>query len=266
MIRIDRGAEPAKLAMLRAQKLVDLRNIKTHEGRDPKSDEIDGYRIVADDLWVRQFKKCCYCEMGIPRKRQDVEHYRPKAEANRGEYFPTHGYWWLAFTWENLLYSCQNCNQGIAKGVQFPLKDGSVPLVAEQQPHRGERPLLIDPATECGIEHIEFILDPGKKWRPIPRNGSAKGAATIRVCDLDRDDLLGLYTGHVNRNVRVWDRKIKEAFKDKDDVAVDKHVSDANRALLRRSQPFVGLSYDALRHFVPDAELKPFGLSWHPPA
>jgi len=265
MIRVHRGPEPAELVKVRITQLKALRDIVRREKRDPLSDEIDGYRIVAKTLWKAQLHKCCYCEKLIEHVRNDVEHYRPKAQANRGEHhLADHGYWWLAFTWENLLFSCENCNQGKAKGIKFPLSEGGAPLVAEQQPSRGERPLLLDPAVECGVEHIQFQIDPlTKKWKPFARKGSAKGYATIRTCLLDRDDLLDLYTKHVNGEVRPEVDQVEAALAQKDVVKIDSAVRRANQKLLRPSKPFVGLSYDALQHFVQSSDMLFWGCAWH---
>jgi uncharacterized protein (TIGR02646 family) len=269
VIVVIRGDEPPALVDLRGTKLAELRDIFVKEGRPPLSDEIRGYDLVKEILWKAQRKKCCYCERKIECKFYDVEHYRPKAGANHGRGEPIGaGYWWLAFTWENLLFSCKNCNEGKAKGIQFPLRAESIPLVGEQQPPRGERPLLIDPARECGIRHIQFRLWTDQKWRPTSRDGSEEGRETIRVCMLDRDDLLGMYTDHVNKKVRRHAEKIDRILRAPrpDPRALDEAVKDANVDLLRRGSEFVGLSYDALRHFVSDHQLRPFGQAWRQPA
>jgi uncharacterized protein (TIGR02646 family) len=107
MIRITRGPEPANLVTIRNAQLAVLRTL----GREPTSKEINGYSVVAEDLWKAQHHKCCYCEQRIPKGFNDVEHYRPKAVAARQPGSnDTHGYWWLAFTWENLLFACPACN------------------------------------------------------------------------------------------------------------------------------------------------------------
>jgi uncharacterized protein (TIGR02646 family) len=257
------------LAILRGNKLKALRDLIARENRPPGSTEIKGYDIAAELLWWAQHRKCCYCERIIECLFYDVEHYRPKAGVNHGPAHPLYdgGYWWLAFTWENLLFSCKGCNEGKGKGIQFPLTAGSIPLRREQQPRLGERALLIDPAGECGIRHIEFRLSAvEKKWRPSARDGSVEGDETIRVCRLDRDDLVVLYTVHVNSKVRPKAEAVNDAIGRGDEDAVRRAVRMANVDLLRRGREFVGLSYDALRHFVPHANLAPFGQAFRQPA
>lgn len=155
MIPIQRGPEPQALRDARSHRLAKLRAIAA--AREPTAKDIHGYAVVAHDLWTAQGHKCCYCESQVQRGHNDVEHFRPKGRADRTPgCTQTHGYGWLAFTWENLLFSCPNCNRGKAKADRFPLAGGSTALLAEQQPPGQELPLLLDPATESGARHIQF--------------------------------------------------------------------------------------------------------------
>lgn len=268
MIRVRRSLEPAELATVRETKLDDLRRVATT--RHPTGDEIQGYRVIADHIWRAQHHKCCYCETSVLLDYNDVEHFRPKAEANRGEHCSArHGYWWLAFTWQNLLFSCPGCNRGRAKGIQFPLAPGSIALDAlvEEQPPGRELPLLIDPALECGVDHIEFKLSQHEKsWRPVARNRSEKGDRTIAVCRLDREDLLEVYAAHVESNVLPAVDAAREALRSGDKRAVHRALWWADQRLLRPNQPYVGLSYDALVHHVPNEQLAPFRMEWFRPS
>lgn len=65
------------------------------------------YTDVREALDKIYHGKCAYCETFDPSPH--VEHYRPK----RG------GYYWLAYSWDNLIISCSKCN--IKKGDQFPI-------------------------------------------------------------------------------------------------------------------------------------------------
>jgi len=54
--------------------------------------------------------KCAYCEASTAvTAHGDVEHFRPKSL-----------YWWLAYCYDNYLFSCQICNQSY-KGDNFPV-------------------------------------------------------------------------------------------------------------------------------------------------
>ncbi len=264
MIRVQRGAEPSELATVRASELTRVRAL----GHPPSSEEVGTrYQTVGDELWRRQDFKCCYCESREQRKRNDVEHFRPKARAQRAPgSTATHGYWWLAWSWQNLYFACRNCNQAPHKLDKFPLAPGSVALTPEQHPPGQEQPLIIDPGTESGIEHIQFRpRSPATDaiWAPTPRGGSAKGLHTIRVCGLDRDDLLELYTAHVRQFVRPEMDRLELGTSSPG--SVHDRWAELTRRVLAPSMPYVGLSFDALDHFVPEALRAQYGLVLTPP-
>jgi uncharacterized protein (TIGR02646 family) len=60
--------------------------------------------------------KCAYCESPTDTVAHgDVEHFRPKSV-----------YWWLAYCYDNYLYSCQICNQ-VFKKDHFPVHASAGP-------------------------------------------------------------------------------------------------------------------------------------------
>lgn len=268
MINVDRGPEPAVLAGVRLKGLEDLRKL----GRPPVSKEIKGYRVVSDDLWRAQHFKCCYCEQKLTSSYNDVEHYRPKARANRrpgsGE---IHGYWWVAFNWDNLLFACPNCNR-TEKNDLFPLRAGCVPLFPEQATPGGEHPLLIDPAGKLNpAEHIQFVpatLRPGTgvhHWWARPRLGSLYGSWTIRVCGLNHSDLLELRDDHVENFVRPRAMELREALSAQNDKDIRSALQRA-RELIRAKSTFSLLSYDVLRTLVPPIWMRARRYRWPDPA
>lgn len=268
MIRVTRGPEPATLVTVRNQQLAILRGLS----REPTSKEINGYSIVAEDLWKAQYHKCCYCELRIPKGYNDVEHYRPKAAANRQPgSSDTHGYWWLAFSWENLLFACPACNRS-NKNTSFPLDVGGGVLIAENQPPGREHPLLINPGEVVNpVEHIEFVYKvigrgASRNWWARPRNGSSLGNKTIEVCGLNRSELRELREDHYSLVVIPHVSAIKSAIKSTD---VTRLINEFQRAkdLLQARNAFVGLTYDALRADVPEASLRGLiGTGWPLPS
>lgn len=93
-----------------------------------------------------QFGKCCYCEARVLHVAfGDGEHYRPKAgwKQQRGVPDEKPGYYWLAYSWDNLFFACPRCN--LSKGCLFPLRDET----QRARDHRGqierEEPLLLRP-------------------------------------------------------------------------------------------------------------------------
>jgi uncharacterized protein (TIGR02646 family) len=262
MIRVQRGREPAKLADIRKRELAAIR--KTLRA-DPRADlEIpDSYSVVKRQLWEAHHYKCCYCEHLEQGIHNDVEHYRPKSRADRKPgSAQTHGYWWLAWTWENLLFACAPCNRS-HKQVRFPLEAGSKALRAGQQPPGKEQPLLIDPASEDPLPHVHFVpfTAHGKqRWMPIARGGSARGQATIDVLGLARPDLLDLYKAHVDQMVRPKVDSLRQVMRTRHRKRVQEAWDALTRELLDARRPFTALSHDALDHLVPEAERQPWGL------
>lgn len=223
---------------------------------------------------MAQHCKCCYCERQTPAPFSDVEHYRPKASANRlpGSEL-RHGYWWLAFTWENLLFACPNCNRS-AKNSLFPLDHGSTPLHAEEVPLGGEIPLLLDPGSTINpVEHIEFVFtatDPDGKdmgWWAQPRNGSRLGDTTISVCGLNLHGQRELRRRYYLFPIANFVKALDDALaKEQSELAVEREYHRA-LGLLDPTVPYVGFSYDALRFHIPDSRLQAaIKKSWPAPS
>jgi len=164
------------------------------------------------------------------------------------------GYWWLAWTWENLMFSCAPCNRSHKRGL-FPLRAGSIPLAEHQMPPGQEIPLLIDPFMEDPIDHIQFrpISVKGRdRWLPFPRSGSIKGATTIKIAGLDKPRLIDHYDEHVEHQVLPRIEKIRSALSNGGSHLIKKVWIEETKQLLHIRLVFAALSYDALDHLVPE--------------
>lgn len=144
--------------------------------------------------------KCCYCERKRTRKREmDVEHYRPKAGVTEDRSHK--GYWWLAYDWNNYLWSCKNCNQGY-KSNHFPLLPSGVRAGIEGDDLALEEPCLINPRFEEPSTYLGFytkryvsrylvkvVANPG-----LSDDEETRAEETIRILGLNRagtgDDLV----------------------------------------------------------------------------
>lgn len=254
MIPVQRGAEPAKLLAERDKQLARLRAMPTPF--DPR--EIKGYRIIVHELATRQNFKCCYCEAKLRDTFNPVDHFRPKGAANR---MPgsnaRHGYWWLAFTWENLLFCCPDCNSS-GKKEHFPLANGSTALQAEQNPPGNEIVLLLDPCSGINpAEHIEYVhAIQGKTgyWYARPRNGSILGGHTIEVCNLNQQALLGSRNDHIACHVQRDINYLSLAINSGKKKAILKEFQRIS-ALFAPKMPYSLFTYDVLRANFPDATL-----------
>jgi uncharacterized protein (TIGR02646 family) len=145
------------------------------------SDEKNLYKVgsVQKKLNELYHLKCGYCEKTLLDTPKHIEHYRPKKT-----------YYWLAYSWDNLLLSCGECNS--AKGDRFEISDEQVSYADEsfEQIHTFsnhydslEKPLIINPEKEDVLEKLHFN-NKGEIF-----SDDARVAHTIGACNLDREPL-----------------------------------------------------------------------------
>ncbi|WP_434381493.1 retron system putative HNH endonuclease [Melittangium boletus] len=105
-------------------------------------------------------ERCMYCEDSAAT---DIEHFWPKST------YPAR-----AFSWDNYLLACSDCNSNY-KRAKFPLDDNGAPL-------------LIDPTAEEPRDYLTLSVRTGK-YQPRTRGGqeSRKGKESIEVFGLGRD-------------------------------------------------------------------------------
>jgi uncharacterized protein (TIGR02646 family) len=233
VIKIERIPEPSRLAAQRDRQLAGLgatcpERTAAHSG---------AYQSVKRDLVTMQRRKCCYCERRTIPDHNDVEHYRPFLL-----------YWWLAWTWENLLFACASCNRKGGKLDAFPLADGSTALSFPEPPPGGELPLLLDPTVDNPRDHLHFVEMPNRRWMPVGKTD--RGRRTIEILGLSRDTYLDEFGHHVQHVVMPVVRDLKAAY-------VDPPASFATvwsrkcTELLDPERSFLALSEDVLRHEFP---------------
>jgi len=241
MIRLVRSPdEPEALQRKRPEKLAALRAAYAR-GEQPK---ISGYGDdgVKEALFLGQDRKCAYCERREESpKNRDADHYRPKTR-----------YWWLAWTWENLLFACDHCNR-YEKKDQFPLVDETRRLVPEDVPPGGEQPLLIDPYDPSFSPQREIEFRPDdvqgqERWKPYGL--TPRGDETIRICGLDRHGLLTEYKLHVNRTVWPKVERFLEIAETGSPSEIPRAWVSLKLALFNKYQPYQALSRDALKILV----------------
>lgn len=157
--------------------------------------DIYAHKTVKAALIADQHEKCAFCEAKpLAVSDGDVEHFRPKAAVRQTDADPLDrpGYYWLAYEWSNLLFSCERCNRRHKKN-QFPLFD----LTARAQRLANldlEQPVYIDPARENPADHIAF-----RDHIPIATNGSIRGDWTIEALGLRRRPLCEDREQHLER-------------------------------------------------------------------
>ena len=157
--------------------------------------EIYGHPDVKLALRQMQHEKCCFCEALIG-KEGDVEHFRPKAAFRQLTADPLEkpGYWWLAYTWSNLLLCCTHCNQREKKNL-FPLENPTERVRLPEDPLATERPLFLNPAEETDLgAHLSFD-------RYDLRYLSERGRVTVETLGLN-DENRGMYL----RRKKRWEQ------------------------------------------------------------
>ena len=179
---------------------------------------IYGSNVVRAALNELFYGKCAYCEYSFGRSDVNVEHYRPKGRVLEDPKHP--GYYWLAYSWSNLLPACTSCNQrrrelplwpattrgrAAGKADSFPLVDATQRAYSPNDRISREEPLLINPTMEEPARHLTF--DPFG----APIHISDKGKASIAVYNLDTRPLNGLRKRVIIEMVRLL--KMKEQAK-----------------------------------------------------
>lgn len=206
MIKLALGKEPAELTAQRNKHLPTAiatfnRLGVAHEDFKKLLDR--GYRVARTALHERQYGKCAFCEQKEDAFKRPVEHFRPKKIAqdfvnNAWVGVDTH-YWWLAWTWENLLFACDHCNMTGNKGSRFPIETGSVrviaPVTGATHPlpdayfdTSGESPLLVNPRIDNPLDHIQWLpvdrTKPKRRWKWTVVGRDRKGDMTLKVLSL----------------------------------------------------------------------------------
>jgi len=146
--------------------------------------DVYGHAQVKEQLRRAQHDKCAFCEAKVTHVAYgDVEHFRPKAgfRQRAKDALGRPGYYWLAYTWENLLFACQICNQRHKQNA-FPLQNPAKRARTHQDPLPDEKPTFVDPAAEDPAPLISFREE-------VPFGKNRRGTATIKALGLERAPL-----------------------------------------------------------------------------
>lgn len=213
MIRIDRGAEPAELTRQRERRLAELRLAWLQDGVDTnqpgavaafaakhKTSIDTGYRAAADTLLRRCHSKCAYCEAEV-KLSDEIDHFRPRRPEFAGKNAKTlihPGYFWLTWTWENLLYTCSTCHG--PKGNAFAVTgDRLAPWSADLS---SENAKLLDPSREDPTGVLSFRRDSRGKW--VVHGQGDRAAATVKAFGL------GVHKDRYKEHLFFLNRELQE--------------------------------------------------------
>lgn len=286
MIRVARTPCPPALDLndpnsAGSRELAKVR-AKLAAGEILKSSDFSAYglRPVREALQEMFHGKCAYCESKIAGTQDtDVEHYRPKkgvTEADdAGVAHP--GYWWLAMRWENLVLSCQHCNQSRSYHViipddveteadlreflerppkatagklnAFPV-EGNAWVTQEDGDLTTERPLILNPVDTEPDDHLDWVLFQGASTVRA-KDGSPVGEATRKILGLNRRWLEEERRIRLleMRRLRSWLIEKLNAWIEADDPDIAAiHAADAQRIIKELvemcadEKPFAGMA------------------------
>jgi len=171
----------------------------------------DSKKNVKNTLKKIYHDKCAFCEATLKNSYGEIEHYRPKKSSNLSRCDSTKAYYWLAFSWDNLLPSCKMCN--LSKSNCFDINDTRVDyeeIETLNTLHKSlakynekENPKLLHPEIDK-FENKIFFENKGKI---VTKDERVK--YTVEVCNLNRKGLSEL------REIIItnYRNKIKKMFK-----------------------------------------------------
>ena len=180
---------------------------------------IYGDLTVKDTLINLQNDKCCFCERKVSAGEPGhIEHFRPKSGYKKDDKakLVKPGYYWLAYDFENLFFSCNRCNTSYKKNY-FPLVNETLRATNHTMIVSKEDPLIISPSQNA-TAHLVFNKEIIK-----PKNKSPKGKETIKRTGLNRKALLDdrlqflralQFAAIVARGTTPQSQSAKDYFKD----------------------------------------------------
>lgn len=160
------------------------------------------------DLAYLFSRKCAYCETPLVQlSSTNIDHFRPTAEAMNFEgEADADGYWWLAYSWENLYLVCETCQRN--KRNLFPVARARAKAGAEGRFLRDERNYLIDPCVDQIESYLEFGEDGMVRAprfspdRDVP--GRQRGKVTIEILGLNRPELVAARQAEIKALREEW--------------------------------------------------------------
>jgi len=181
--------------------LIDKKRADAHKENKLKrrynSGDIYNTQDVKNRLKKLYNYKCAYCESSLLDNPKHIEHYRPKKSAKRNKCDASYSYYWLAFSWDNLLLACTSCNS--SKGSCFDIigtrqTDSMYSKFSLKQLQNKiaridklEKPLLINP-EQVQQTFLNQNLTFNTSGEMLSNESRLK--KTIEICNLNRDELL----------------------------------------------------------------------------
>jgi len=187
-------------------------------------------------------QKCAFCEQEIIEcKNNDledcsstIEHYRPKSK-----------YYWLAYSWDNLLLCCYGCNKNKGNSFKIEKSLGTFNKIAflkrvhhsSKIYNRIEKPSMIHPEFENIIDKLEFDKNGGIS------SDNIRVKYTIETCEIDRDALKEKRKTVIDDFIEnIIDKKLKKE-------SINKTLQEFLNDLKKQEKEFIALRYWILKNY-----------------
>ncbi|MFT7036595.1 MAG: hypothetical protein ACJA2S_005127 [Cyclobacteriaceae bacterium] len=186
MIYVDKGKEPDFLQSdqvdLAWEKLDGFYQSKSRSQKRykfPYMSKID--HELKPIMHERFHGKCGYCESKIDNSQDGViDRYRPHNGVRDEKEYYQDLYWWLAYEWDNLIYSCKECSQ--YKGNYFPVKQARI--TSKDAKLEAEERLLYNPCIDKPEDDL-FCTSDGHF-----NSSTERGTQTMELLRLNRATLV----------------------------------------------------------------------------
>lgn len=154
MIRLQRDRSPGAVKVgFRGQHRINRERELLRRRVNGEKPRKGVWKGAKDQLRIESGGKCAYCEGKAAHVAHgDVEHFRPKAV-----------YWWLAYCYDNYVYSCQICNQSY-KSANFPMGGTALtPPTLPANPSDADIDLLAgtlgpDPLDQTEVQQFQTLV------------------------------------------------------------------------------------------------------------
>ena len=190
MIRVEKDLENIPNSLFDKKTITRrdtcIRDRKYH--KDKKFDQRYKQKDIKESLKEIYSQKCAFCEQKIIECRDNnlqdcsstIEHYRPKSI-----------YYWLAFSWDNLLWCCHRCNQYKSNSFEMDKQKVQYHEDFKDNIHSSaniynaiEYPKMIHPELESVLSIVKFERDGSIL------SSDERVEYTIETCGLNRVDLI----------------------------------------------------------------------------
>lgn len=235
--RDTRQNQPNRTTHKRRKEVIEARKYLDGDNHNNRYKQDD----VKEDLELRYHHKCAYCEQKV--ESYHVEHYRPKSI-----------YYWLAYSWDNLLFCCATCNEKKLNYFetlqpQVSYKPEDLPRIHElcQEYNQTEQPLLLHPE----YENAEPLLVFNEKGEISSTDKRAAYTISKKGCDLSRKKLCDFRKEVLDKFKKKLNDILIKKQGEKQAEAINDLLKDFSEEASDEREVFLAFRRYVLIHIIP---------------